>query len=261
MVFLAIIPISAPLIGALLLQNNSWQYLFLVFTFVGLFSILWTFILTSETLVKTKKDKVLHKENFFESYVNILKNQNFIIYLFFSIIGFLGIMFYITVSPLYLIGHLHLSKIYFGYIFMSIAFIFMIGSFIVPIFVEKFGIKKILTFAVLCYFLGGSLGLLLSSYDTWLTFIAPMAINALACTVFVSACPAYALKDFKVNAGQASGLFSAINFTISSMGASYLASILNLSSSKSFFIVFVSLALIVVITFVTYKNIYKSYKN
>lgn len=255
--FLAIIPVSAPLIGAFLLQNNDWQYLFLVFTFVGLLSILWTFVLTSETLVKTKKDKVLQKETFLQSYVNILKNKNFIIYLFFSIVGFLGIMFYITVSPLYLIGHLNISKIDFGYIFMSIACIFMIGSFTVPIFVEKYGLKKILTFAVLAYFIGGSLGVFLSSYDTWFTFIAPMAINAMACTIFVSACPAYALKDFKINAGQASGLFSALNFTISSLSASYLASVLDLNSSKSFSLVFVVLAVLVFVLLMVFKKVKK----
>ena len=252
--FLAIIPVSAPLIGAFLLQNNEWQYLFLVFTFVGLGSIVWTYVLTSETLVKTKKDKVLEKETFLQSYVNILKNKNFQIYLFFSIVGFLGIMFYITVSPLYLIGHLNISKIDFGYIFMSVACIFMVGSFIVPIFVEKYGINKILTFAVLAYFVGGSLGVAISSYDTWQTYIIPMAINALACTIFVSACPAYALKDFKINAGQASGLFSAINFTVSAMTATYLASTLDLTSSKPFALVFVALSIIVLIVFVIYKK-------
>lgn len=251
--FLAIIPISAPLIGAFLLQNNSWQYLFLVFTYVGLFSILWIYVLSSETLVKTKKDKILKKEKLLDSYVNILKNRSFIIYLFLSIIGFLGIMFYITVAPLYLIGHLNLSKIDFAYIFMSVAFIFMIGSFIVPTLVEKFGIKKILAFAVLSYFIGGSLGLFLSSFDTWFTFIAPMAINAMACTIFVSACPANALKDFKHNAGQASGLFSAINFTFSSMGATYLASTLNLGSSRGFSIVFICLSFLVVGLYLFYK--------
>lgn len=252
--FLAIIPVSAPLIGAFLLQNNEWQYLFLVFTFVGLGSIVWTYVLTSETLVKTKKDKVLEKETFLQSYVNILKNKNFQIYLFFSIVGFLGIMFYITVSPLYLIGHLNISKIDFGYIFMSVACIFMIGSFIVPIFVEKYGINKILTFAVMAYFVGGSLGVILSSYDTWQTYIIPMAINALACTIFVSACPAYALKDFKINAGQASGLFSAINFTVSAMTATYLASTLDLTSSKPFALVFVALSIIVLVSFLIYKK-------
>lgn len=252
--FLAIIPISAPLIGAFLLQNNDWQYLFLVFTFVGIASIIWTYILTAETLVKTKKDRILKKEKFFESYFNILKNESFFVYLFLSIIGFLGIMFYITVSPLYLIGHLGISKIDFGYMFMSIAFIFMIGSFTVPNFVEKFGLKKVLTFAVFAYFVGGCLGLVLSSYDTWQTFILPMSISAIGCTIFVSACPAYALKDFKENAGQASGLFSALNFSISSLSATYLASTLDISSSKSYFLVFLALSIIVLIAFVLFKK-------
>ncbi len=252
--FLAIIPISAPLIGAFLLQNNDWQYLFLVFTFVGLVSILWVYVLSAETLVKTKKDKVLNKQGFLASYSNILKNENFLVYLFLSIIGFLGIMFYITVAPLYLIGHLDISKIDFGYMFMSIACIFMIGSFSVPIFVEKFGLKKTLSFAVLAYFIGGSLGVALSSNDTWQTFIIPMVFNAMGCTVFLSACPAYALKDFKINAGQAAGLFSALNFSISSLSASYLASTLNLNSSKAFFLVFASLALSVVLAYILFKK-------
>ncbi|NQY20214.1 MAG: Bcr/CflA family efflux MFS transporter [Campylobacteraceae bacterium] len=252
--FLAIIPISAPLIGAFLLQNNDWQYLFLVFTFVGLASMVWTYVLTAETLVKTKKDRLLKKEKFFESYVNILKNDNFRIYLFLSIIGFLGIMFYITVSPLYLIGHLNISKIDFGYMFMSIAFIFMIGSFTVPNLVEKYGLKNILTFAVISYFVGGIVGISMSSYDTWYTYIIPMAISAMGCTIFVSACPAYALRDFKENAGQASGLFSALNFSISSLGATYLASTLNISSSKPYFAVFLALSIIVVIASFLYTR-------
>ena len=252
--FLAIIPISAPLIGAFLLQNNDWQYLFMVFTYVGLLSILWIYVLSAETLVKTKKDKILNKEGFFESYANILKNENFFVYLFLSIIGFLGIMFYITVAPLYLIGHLNISKIDFGFMFMSIACIFMIGSFSVPIFVEKFGLKKTLSFAVLAYFIGGSLGVIISFYDTWESFLIPMAFNAMGCTIFLSACPAYALKDFKINAGQAAGLFSALNFTISSLSASYLASGLDLNSSKAFSFVFASLAIIVLFAYILFKR-------
>lgn len=89
-----------------------------------------------------------------------------------------------------------------------------------------------------------------------------MAIIAVGCTIFVSACPAFALEDFKENAGTASGLFSALNFGLSSMGATYLATVINLSSARDISLIYIVIGTLVIVTYFSYsfyknKNIAK----
>lgn len=243
---LAIIPVSAPLIGAYILQTHSWQYVFVIFASIGLLSVVWTFIFTAETLEKTKNDEVLEKQSTFDAYKSVLTNRSFLIYLGLALVGFLGFMFFITVAPLYLIGHLGVSKVAFGWMFMLIAFVFMLGSFTVPLVVEKIGIKKTVSLGIYFYILGGVLAFGFSSFNIWQAYIFPMAISAIGCTIFVSACPAFALEDFKENAGTASGLFSALNFGIASMMATYLASIVDLSTVRDISFVYIFVGLIVI---------------
>lgn len=250
---LAIIPVSAPLIGAYILQSHSWQYVFTIFAVIGMLSIAWTFMFTAETLQKTKKDKVLEKQSTLKVYKNVLTNKNFLVYLALALVGFLGFLFYITVAPLYLIGHLGVSKIAFGWMFMLIAFIFMLGSFTVPAVVEKIGIKKTVSIGIVFYIIGGILSFVFSSYDIWQFYVFPMAISAVGCTIFVSACPAFALEDFKENAGTASGLFSALNFGIASMSATYLATVISLNSSKEISLVYILIGLLVVCVYLLQK--------
>lgn len=251
---LAIIPVSAPLIGAYILQNNTWQFVFTIFAFIGIASILWTYIFTAETLVKTKNDKKNNQPTIIQTYKIILTNSNFLIYLGLALVGFLGFMFYITVAPLYLIGHLGVSKVAFGWMFMLIALIFMLGSFTVPLIVETIGIKKTMFTGILTYILGGLLCYSFSDTSMWQLYVFPMAISAIGCTIFVSACPAFALEDFKENAGTASGLFSALNFGIASMGATYLASIINLTTSKEISYIYIGVGLIVVFIYILKKG-------
>lgn len=249
---LAIIPVSAPLIGAYILQTHSWQYVFTIFATIGLISIGWTYIFTAETLEKSKKDEEKTQQSSFKIYKDVLTNKNFLIYLSLALVGFLGFMFYIIIAPLYLIGNLGVSKVAFGWMFMLIAFIFMVGSFTVPLIVEKFGIKKTTTAAIIFYIIGGALSYALSSMNTWEVYVFPMTISAIGCTIFVSACPAFALEDFKENAGTASGLFSALNFGIASMGSTYLASIVDLSTSRQIASVYIIVGMLVILSYVFY---------
>jgi|GEM_PF-3777933 len=250
---LAIIPVSAPLIGAYILQTNSWQYVFVIFAVIGVASIAWTYLFTAETLEKTKNDETIEKQSTFEAYKSVLTNKSFLIYLGLALVGFLGFMFFITVSPLYLIGNLAVSKVAFGWMFMLIAFIFMLGSFTVPLVVEKIGIKKTVSIGVFFYILGGVLSFSLSSLNIWQVYVFPMAVSAVGCTIFVSACPAFALEDFKENAGTASGLFSALNFGIASMSATYLATIVDLTTAREISMVYIFVGGSVVLAYLFYS--------
>ena len=250
---LAIIPVSAPLIGAYILQTHSWQYVFTIFATIGLASVIWTYLFTAETLEKTKSDEVLEKQSTFDAYKSVVTNKSFLIYLGLALVGFLGFMFFITVAPLYLIGNLGVSKVAFGWMFMLIAFIFMLGSFTVPLVVERIGIKKTVSIGIFFYILGGVLAFSFSSLNIWQVYVFPMAVSAIGCTIFVSACPAFALEDFKENAGTASGLFSALNFGIASMSATYLATIVDLSSSREISMVYIFVGGSVVLAYLFYS--------
>jgi cyanate permease len=122
---------------------------------------------------------------------------------------------------MYLMGKLQVSQVAFGQMFMVIAVVFMVGSFLSPKVNALMSIKSLIALSLTLIVAGGALMLAMSGVDTWYSLIGPMVIIAIGCTILLSSSPANALAEFKENVGIASGLYTATTF-----GAGALISVL-----------------------------------
>jgi MFS family permease len=225
---LAFIPVSAPLLGAYILENNPWLYLFTLMAILGLVSIAWIGI----SLPQDHKKTLINKERQSDSsiikrYWSVLTNARFRSYLFFAATGQMLFIYYLTVAPSYLIGELGTSQIQFGKMFMIIAVVFMVVSFAAPRLNRYLTNRSIILLALSLIIFGGGAMYLMSKTYTWYAFIAPMTPIAVGCTILLSCCPANALADFKHISGIASGLYTSITFGMGALVSSVFVNLVD----------------------------------
>ncbi|MET2901285.1 MFS transporter [Vibrio rotiferianus] len=213
---LAFVPVSAPLAGAYIVETNSWFTLFTIMSELGVVSIVWIF-LTLPNDKNAQHSSVVEASNvtntgFIRRYAAVIVNTRFKTFLFFALVAQSLFIYLLTVAPMYLMGKLEVSQVAFGQMFMAIAIVFMLGSFLSPAINARLSIKSLIALSLGLIVTGGVLMFVMSSIQAWYSLIGPMVIIAIGCTMLLCSCPANALADFKENAGVASGLYTATTF-------------------------------------------------
>ncbi|HHF0522382.1 TPA: MFS transporter [Vibrio alginolyticus] len=227
---LAFIPVSAPLLGAYILENNPWLYLFSIMTVLGLVSLLWIALsLPADRNNKSSTEQVKDNTSTLQRYCKVLMNTRFRSYLLFAATGQMLFIYYLTVAPTFLIGRLGVSQLEFGQMFMIIAVVFMVISFAAPKLNQYMTIRSIIYLALLLITIGSIAMYTMSTMDVWYAFIGPMTPIAVGCTILLSCCPANALADFKHISGVASGLYTSITFGMGSLVSSVFVHLIDSS--------------------------------
>ncbi|GAK21942.1 putative multidrug resistance protein [Vibrio sp. JCM 19052] len=149
---------------------------------------------------------------FIRRYTTVVVNTRFKTFLFFALVAQSLFIYLLTVAPMYLMGKLEVSQVAFGQMFMAIAIVFMLGSFLSPAINARLSIKSLIALSLGLIVTGGVLMFVMSGIQAWYSLIGPMVIIAIGCTMLLCSCPANALADFKENAGVASGLYTATTF-------------------------------------------------
>lgn len=232
---LAVIPVSAPLLGAYIVENNPWNSLFGLLVLLGAVSLVWILLAipadkkspvyrdtalintTSNNSDDSNKGHSAAEAGLIRGYLSVLSNVRFRSYLLFALTGQMLFIYYLTVAPTYLIGKLGVSQMEFGQMFMIIALVFMAVSFLAPKLSQKMNIKFLIGFAFSLCVVGGVMMYGFGDILSWYSLIVPMVFIATGCTILLSSCPAHALADFKENAGVASGLYTATTFGVGAL--------------------------------------------
>ncbi|MBY5946865.1 MFS transporter [Photobacterium rosenbergii] len=215
---LAFVPVSAPLIGAYIVENSAWFTLFSIMAVLGVVSVVWIMLTLPADSGQQKSDNSAgNQQGFVKRYLSVLGNIRFRTYLFFALVAQTLFIYLLTVAPMYLMGKLGVSQILFGQMFMAIAIVFMVGSFIAPKLNQLMNIKTIIGVSLSLIVLGAALMFAMSGIHAWYSLIMPMVIVAVGCTILLSSSPANALADFKENAGAASGLYTATTFGVGAL--------------------------------------------
>ncbi|WP_234497669.1 MFS transporter [Vibrio maritimus] len=210
---LAFVPVSAPLIGAYVVANNAWFTLFTIMALMGVISIGWIALTLPNDKAQTpiKRDEPV-SQNLGKRYLSVLSNTRFRTYLFFALTAQSLFIYLLTVAPMYLMGRLGVSQVSFGQMFMIIALVFMVGSFLSPKINALMTIRSLIGLSLGLIVAGSAIMFVMSGIEMWYSLILPMVIIATGCTILLSSSPANALADFKENAGTASGLYTATTF-------------------------------------------------
>ena len=209
---LAFVPVSAPLAGAYIIENNEWFTLFTIMATLGAISMVWIVLTLPNDKAKGADSQSAISGSLIKRYVSVLANTRFRTYLFFALVAQSLFIYLLTVAPMYLMGKLQVSQVAFGQMFMVIAVVFMVGSFLSPKVNALMSIKSLIALSLTLIVAGGALMFAMSGVDAWYSLIGPMVIIAIGCTILLSSSPANALAEFKENAGIASGLYTATTF-------------------------------------------------
>ena len=249
---LAFIPVSAPLLGAYILENNPWLYLFTLMTILGLVSLIWiAFSLPADGKKLGSQQNKESSNSAIKRYWEVLKNVRFRSYLFFAATGQMLFIYYLTVAPTYLIGKLGTSQVEFGQMFMIIAVVFMVISFAAPKLSSYLTIRTIIGLALSLIIVGGCTMYAMSGTNTWYAFIGPMTPIAVGCTILLSCCPANALADFKHISGIASGLYTSITFGVGSLISSVFVNVIDSADLARVSLVYVVCAMLALLLLLT----------
>ncbi|WP_210455606.1 MFS transporter [Vibrio crassostreae] len=223
------VPVASPVVGGFLLQNNDWQFLFEIMTWLGFISVVWVSLSLPKESTKPRPNENKQKPSALKAYAIVLKDSVFLNYLTVAVLVQTLFLYYLSYGPVYFIGHLGMDEFGFGQQFTLVASVFLVMSFLAPQIIDRFKTDVLLRFAILIMMLGSILMYILADANAWYAVTAPMIITTIGLTLVMTTCPGQALKNMKEQAGVASGLYSAAQFGLSAAIAGVLFSVFDSS--------------------------------
>ncbi|GAM56445.1 putative multidrug resistance protein [Vibrio ishigakensis] len=246
---LAFVPVSAPLIGAYIVAHSSWFVLFEIMAVLGALSLVWIFFMLPAEKADTSSSVGTSKASLVQGYLSVLANARFRTYLFFALIAQTLFIYLLTVAPMYLMGSLDMSQVAFGEMFMVIAIVFMVGSFLSPKINQMINIQSLVKLSLVLIVAGGAMMFLMSGIAQWYSLIVPMVIIAFGCTMLLSSSPANALAELKESAGVASGLYTATTFGMGAVISALVANFVDSADLSQVSLVYTLFALLALVVF------------
>ena len=214
---IAIAPLSAPLIGGILLvQTGTWRssfYFLAVFSFIALVV---SYMFLEETNPRLQKDYKHYKTTFFKGYKEILTNRSFLVYMMCSITGLSGLFLFFSMSSILLIKILGVAPDIFGYYFAFNSVIYLLGNMLSPKLQPKIGDDKVILLGTFIIIFGAALMYLWDWYYglSIIAIIIPNAILTLGIGLMFGPAMAGTLRPFKHIAGMASASYGAVLYCL-----------------------------------------------
>lgn len=212
MMILAIAPVIAPSIGALILEYYHWRTIFLLLALMGIACLLGIHFFFNESLPKSQRTK-FHIKKSFNSYVDLIKDHTF--YLPMCIGGLSGgVMFtFLNSASAVMIGEFDLNEKVFGLIFGLNGIGIILLSFLNKVLIKIWNIKSILFLGLMIQ----ALGVLLLGVGCFysfkiLVFISIFIIVSTMGLIGPSSL-ALAMKNQNKRAGAASAMMGSMHFS------------------------------------------------
>ena len=158
-----IVPMVAPLIGQLILDYNTWHYIF-VFQIVFILLVVAWFGLRQEETLKIENKKRFSRTVFLSGAQEFFSIKKTVIYTMVS--GLIGGCFFVYLSTSKQIFQDQYGlTVEFGYVFAALAFSMGVASFMNSSLVLRFGMKKLATFFLVLFCIS-SMSYILLSFNT-----------------------------------------------------------------------------------------------
>lgn len=199
---ICIVPALAPVLGAYLTENYSWQACFILMAVYALivFPIVYIFKLDSPkfnnnaTAIEQKGFKV------------ILTNSCFLFHSGLCMLAMSVMLVYVASSPAWLMGHIGLSMKEYSYWYSLNALLNIVACFSAPLFIKTAGERKTILTGLVTLLLAGGLMLILKSSSSAILFMLPIFLATIGYSLILGTCAGRALAPFSNNAGSASAL-------------------------------------------------------
>ena len=146
----AIAPIIAPPAGGFIVNAFSWQFIFWILAVVGVLSIVATMLILPETLPKTNRVKFTPR-GILRSYVDLLKNRQFMGFMMASVFLIASLFTYISGSPFMLMEYLGFSPNKYSVTFSLIALSMIIMGQVSILLLKRCTIEKLYSIGFLIH--------------------------------------------------------------------------------------------------------------
>ncbi len=210
---LGVVPACAPILGSLLASDFGWRSNFLFMFAYGLLVLGLVCRFMPETLkAENRYSSAVAKLYDWPRFLPILKSHYFIFYALCCMVALAAILSYVSYAPLWLIGHLQISKVAFSLLFGLNACAGIFCSFTAPILINRYG-NRTLVFIALSCMLGAALLLMVfnslfnfQGFNAALAFMLPIILLSAGLSFALGPATSMALSQFGDRAGSASAL-------------------------------------------------------
>ena len=206
MLYFALAPAIAPLLGGLLHDLFGWRS---VFWFLGGFGILMGIIgvLTTETLAKTQRHSI-HPATVGRAYIGALRHRRFPILILSWSLAFGGLFLYVAGAPTIIFQFLGLGSNDFAWLFMPIVLGLMAGAFISNHLTQHWTATRTISAGLLIMILACVINLCAANFLTASipTVIGPLLFYVTGFALMIPALTVLSLDCLPANRGMASSL-------------------------------------------------------
>ena len=224
-VVFSIVPLAAPVAGALLAGSAGWRAVFAGMALVALILIISTKTL-SETAPAQRRS--VHPGAIARSFASILGDRRFLSPFLLVFCAHVGILAWVSNSAFTLVRGLGVGTVAYGLMFALVMLGQITGAWAASRLVLRLGIPRLLRFGALLMLLAGAAAAALAwgGASHWLAVTLPFTLLLFGTALIVPNATAAALTPFPASAGAASSLIGAIGFTAgalisTALGAAY----------------------------------------
>ena len=217
MVVFGFVPVAGPLVGAQMLSWTGWSGVFWLYAAIALALLLTTAAGLPETAPAERPP--VSPARIAAGIAFLLGDRRFVAPLVTMLCAQLGIIAFVSNSPLVMVQALGLSPTAFSLLFATVMLGQMAGGYLGSRLVMRLGIERMVRLGAALAFAAGSLlaGLAYAGVAHWGAIVAPMLAYILGCAFIVPNATATALSPFPRMAGAASSLLGAFPFALGAL--------------------------------------------
>jgi len=213
MIVFSIVPITAPLAGALLTSTAGWRSIFAGMAAIAALLLAWVAFGLAETAPRERRSA--HPLAIARTFVQILANPRFVAPFLLVLCCHIGILAWVSNSALTLIRGMDVSPPAYGLMFAFVATGQIVGAAAGSRLLIRHGTAGVMRLGALLLFVAGGAAALLAwaGIAHWLAVVPPFALFLFGSALLIPTATAAALTPFPAAAGSASSLMGAIGFT------------------------------------------------
>ena len=217
MVVFGFVPVAGPLVGAQMLSWTGWNGVFWLYAAIAL-ALLFTTALGFRETAPAERPPV-SPARIAASYALLLGDRRFIAPLVTMLCAQMGIIAFVSNSPLVMVQALGLTPTAFSVLFATVMLGQMGGGYFGARLVMRLGIERLVRIGAALALAGGALlaALAYGGVAHWSAIVVPMLAYILGCAFIVPNATATALSPFPRIAGAASSLLGAFPFGLGAL--------------------------------------------
>lgn len=244
MLIIAISPILAPSVGAFLLEQFDWHYIFIVLFIIGLIILLSSIFFLPESF-QGNRTLSLAPRSIISKYFEVFTNSTFLLYCLIASFASSGLYAYLAGSSYVLQEICGLTQKEYGLAFAFVASALILSTQLNRLVLKRWSMQSICMIANICQV---GVGMLMVA-TLWLNMVNLQSILGLAfCYLFCQGfifpnASAMAMFPFKTNAGSASALLGFLQMGLGAISSAAVSLLHNQSAQPMLYVMCIAAAL------------------